>query len=354
VLPDARGATHAGRVEIGVRYDWYSDLIGLRASNHVNLAALYLDERKRIREEEEQKRVFYVAMTRAREHLMISVPPLKVDQGSFVAMLERSADLSSAATDQGSIAVGKGKIDLRILAGCRERLSPPVERGWRLSAQGDWSGFVHRWDERGRRYEAALKEPLFVSPTALKKRELETAERFELESDPRGETDALLLGSLAHGFLQQLDFSAPPERIKKNLADYMERQPDSSDLLRRAALLQELSDIFTIFLRSRVFAELCSAKIIGREVPLLMPWDGQVMEGVIDLIYEKHGRLYLADYKTDRVKKPELQRAAEPHRRQAAIYAEAAWRSLQRHVDGFELIFLRLGESVLVNPSTVR
>ena len=32
-----------------------------------------------------------------------------------------------------------------------------------------------------------------------------------------------------------------------------------------------------------------------------MPWNGQIMEGVIDLIYEKNGLLYLADYKTDRI-----------------------------------------------------
>src|SRR5918994_4645655 len=121
VLPDAGGANHAGRAETGVRDDWYSDLIGLRATNHVSLAAIYLDERKRVREEEEQKRVFYVAMTRARDHLMISAPPLKADPGSFVAMLERSAGVSSAPAGQPSIPVGNGKIDLHTLSHCRER-----------------------------------------------------------------------------------------------------------------------------------------------------------------------------------------------------------------------------------------
>ena len=351
VLPDARGATHAGRAEIGVRYDWYSDLIGLRATNHVSLAAIYLDERKRVREEEEQKRVFYVAMTRARDHLMISAPPLKADPGSFVAMLERSAGVSSAPAGQPSIPVGNGKIDLHTLSHCRERPRPQAhESEWKLSAEGDWSGFIRQWDERSRRYEAALNRPLFVSPTALKKREIENIERFEVNPESLRQTDALRLGSLAHAFLEQLDFAATPDTFEKHLAGYIERQPESLVACGRSALLQELRDIFTIFFRSRVFTELCSAKIIGREVPLLMPWDGQIMEGVIDLIYEKQGRLYLADYKTDRVEKGDLQKAAQPHRQQATIYAEAARRSLQKNVDGFELIFLRLGESVFVNP----
>ena len=41
-------------------------------------------------------------------------------------------------------------------------------------------------------------------------------------------------------------------------------------------------------------------------MPLLMPWNGQIMEGVIDLIYERNGLLYLADYKTDRIDAKDL------------------------------------------------
>jgi ATP-dependent helicase/nuclease subunit A len=353
VLPDGRGANHAGRTEIGVRYDWSSDLIGLRTTDHVNLAAIYLDERRRIREEEEQKRLFYVAMTRAREHVMISVPALKVDNGSFVAMLDRSAGMSSAPAGRASIPVGNGTIDLRALDQRRGIPRRPRQSEWKLSAQGDWGGFIRQWNERSRRYESALKKPFFVSPTALKKREIDIVERFELKPALPRETDALLLGSLAHGFLEQLDFSASPDRFEEDLVRYLERQPDSRLASKRPVLLQELHGILTIFFRSRVFSKLRSAKIFGREVPLLMPWNGQIMEGVIDLIYEKQGRLYLADYKTDRIEKRDLEKASQPYRQQAAIYAEAARRGLQKDVEAFELIFLRLGESVCVNPCAV-
>ena len=53
---------------------------------------------------------------------------------------------------------------------------------------------------------------------------------------------------------------------------------------------------------------------------LLMPWDGQTMAGVIDLIYELNGLLYLADYKTDRIAREELTQGAEPYRQQAQVY----------------------------------
>ena len=73
------------------------------------------------------------------------------------------------------------------------------------------------------------------------------------------------------------------------------------------------------------------------------------MEGVIDLIYERNGLLYLADYKTDRATAKDLRFGAERYRRQAEIYSEAARRSLKREVAAFKLIFLRLGETVEVD-----
>ncbi|HEU4638697.1 MAG TPA: PD-(D/E)XK nuclease family protein, partial [Candidatus Binatia bacterium] len=112
---------------------------------------------------------------------------------------------------------------------------------------------------------------------------------------------------------------------------------------------EELQAILERFLDSNIYAELRNARILGREVPLLMPWNGQIMEGVIDLIYERNGLLYLADYKTDSVAAKDLRFGAERYRRQAEIYSEAARRSLKREVAAFKLIFLRLGETVEVD-----
>jgi ATP-dependent exoDNAse (exonuclease V) beta subunit len=58
--------------------------------------------------------------------------------------------------------------------------------------------------------------------------------------------------------------------------------------------------------------------------------------------------LYLADYKTDRIKRSELRQGAERYRQQAEIYIKAARKSLGRPVAAFKLIFLRLGEAIEV------
>ncbi|HZA54876.1 MAG TPA: UvrD-helicase domain-containing protein [Candidatus Udaeobacter sp.] len=352
VLPDAGGATNPGRFEAGVQYDWSSNLIGLRAQDHLNLAAIYLDEKRRIREEEEQKRVFYVAMTRAREHLMISCPALRADKGSFVEMLQRSSGELSAGARRARVSVGRGVIEV-------DTLSEPQEAPWRSGqaqskrpAQTDWSEFVRQWDERSQRYEVARSKPHFVSPTALKERAVEATERFEQRLLLARATDALKIGSLAHGFLAMLDFSADQEKLKQDLSCYMEQQPANIVGSDPGATLRDLCEIFSIFLGSSVFAELRSANILGREIPLLMPWDGQIMEGVIDLLYERDGLLYIADYKTDRIVLKDWHQVRERYRHQAEIYSKAVQHSSQREVAAFKLIFLRTGAAIELKPDS--
>jgi ATP-dependent helicase/nuclease subunit A len=113
-----------------------------------------------------------------------------------------------------------------------------------------------------------------------------------------------------------------------------------------AQVESELQQIFARFIRSSAYSEVASARILGREVPLVMPWKGQIMEGIIDLIYEKNGLLYLADYKTDKIARTELNQRAERYRPQAEIYLQAVEQSLGRSPAGFKVIFLRLGKVV--------
>jgi ATP-dependent helicase/nuclease subunit A len=70
------------------------------------------------------------------------------------------------------------------------------------------------------------------------------------------------------------------------------------------------------------------------------------MEGRIDLLYEKDGQVWVADYKTDRVTESEMADRVESYRPQARIYTEAVRQALGRTTAGFTLIFLRLGKAV--------
>ena len=70
-------------------FDWSTGLTGLRIGAISDLAGLYIAEKTRLRNAEEQKRLLYVAMTRARENLIISCAPSdRRSSGSFLSMLD--------------------------------------------------------------------------------------------------------------------------------------------------------------------------------------------------------------------------------------------------------------------------
>ena len=113
------------------------------------------------------------------------------------------------------------------------------------------------------------------------------------------------------------------------------------------AALEALTEIFTSFGGSEAYALLKSAEILGREVPFIMPWaDGQVMEGVIDVVYRLDGAIRIADYKTDRAVPEDVPARAKIYAAQAAVYRQAATRCLGLNQVPVQLVFLRAGVSV--------
>jgi ATP-dependent exoDNAse (exonuclease V) beta subunit len=91
------------------------------------------------------------------------------------------------------------------------------------------------------------------------------------------------------------------------------------------------------FIGSSAYKHLASSTIVGREIPFFYDNNGVVMRGVIDVLYEKDGRLVVGDYKTSR------STDGEHYRQQGAAYQEAIQRVLGKSA-AFELIFLRTGE----------
>ncbi len=247
------------------------------------------------------------------------------------------------------ITAGDGTIELRVV---EESLSPPGRARTTKQEEPlhiDWESYARLWQRRAEECKSALRTPLFLSPTLLKRREAELAESIHQKEKTSVSSElSLLIGELAHRFLEDWNFGDDAAKFRARQEPFLDRWVGPKQQGNREQLQRELEEIFDSFFSSAAYRELSSSQILGREVPLLIPWDGQIMEGVIDLLYEKEGLLYLADYKTDRVEKKDLSQAAERYRHQVRIYSEAARRSLKREASGFKLIFLRLGEAIQV------
>ena len=336
-------------------FDWSTGLTGTRIGPTADLAGLYIAEKNRLRNAEEQKRLLYVAMTRAREHLVISCAPSnRRSGGSFQAMLDTTLNDSIAAAESSSrIALGKGMIDIEVV---RQNLTAPSHapaKAKRSKKKPNWKPYVEKWARRAEVYDKAQQTTPFLTPTLLKRQEeanSEAGDRIGAQA-PR-HTPALLVGDLTHRFLQTWDFAGDIANFDEQLRNFIDGALPAEFAADHAEIETELREILANYFHSKAFAEFAGATILGREVPLIMPWQGQIMEGVIDVLYEKNGLLYLADYKTDRIERNELRAGAERYRQQAEIYIEAARKSLGRHVAAFKLIFLRLGEAVEVGAES--
>ncbi len=124
-------------------------------------------------------------------------------------------------------------------------------------------------------------------------------------------------------------------------------------------VVKELETLLDHFLHSSAYRELQRATIIGREVPFAVPWPTTlkgnsapqtcVMEGLMDVVYEIDGEVWVGDYKTDQVFSSTVAQRAEVYREQAHVYATAASRCLGPVVKGCKLFFIRAGDVVPVD-----
>lgn len=351
------GPSPKERERASLHHDWSSDLTGLRLGEIRDLNAIFLKEKVRLREIEEATRLLYVAMTRAREHLMISAAPKdKIQKGSFLSHLETALGQDILhllnQSDSKTISVGEGFISSTVLSEVRLNCEAPVVEQ-RPAFQPNFEAMRKQWEERFKMYESIQKKVLFTSPTRLKMADepvLKTGHAKKKMVTPSAAMEiSAALGQLSHRFLEGWDFASDLKHYREQLFSFLNQQKLPAEGISREVLFEEMDIIFRAFFFSPAYEALTKVKIVGREVPFLMPWQGQVMRGEIDLIYEAGGQLYIADYKTDRLKKTELEEVAKQYRHQCQIYPKAVRHTLQREVSDMKLIFLRLGLSYSTN-----
>ena len=164
-----------------VMFDWSSGLTGVHVGPYWDLPGLYIAEKMRLRTEEEHKRVLYVAMTRPREHLVVScAPTTRRSSGSFCAMLGAALGTDIDGISESRVSpVGEGELDIEVIA---ENLAAPGRLESTAKQPGkkrNWRPYVDLWMRRRNAFEIASKSPVFLTPTLLKRREQELSEATE-------------------------------------------------------------------------------------------------------------------------------------------------------------------------------
>ena len=329
-----------------VSYDWSTGLYGLSLGAHRTMSSVLVREKQQAREQAERRRVLYVGMTRAKELLVLSGGVTERSVGETVlGLLQEVGQGELGDPSTTALTIGRSAIPHTVVhVPDRKSVRRPLSHAPGLHGI-DSRSIASLWQQRSSVWTHARATPRHVIPTAF----LGTttpARGQALEKASNGDF-ARLGGIIAHRILERWDYAADPSRFGDQIDVTLRTCLTNEQQTWTPALSESLQELFFTFGQSEIYTKLRVATILGREIPFVMPWDeGQVMEGIIDLVCRLDGRLWIADYKTDAVSADAVPRRAEVYHRQAEIYKTAAQQSLGISSPVFQLIFLRPGVAI--------
>ncbi|MFA5974825.1 MAG: UvrD-helicase domain-containing protein [Elusimicrobiota bacterium] len=406
ILPSLHSGRRSGAFE-ALSYDWSTGRLGLRVAGLQNLEKFVLDWETQEREREEEKRVLYVAMTRARERLMLSggIHLIKPASDSYLEWLGIAWELPLDRVTPGSMERGPAQLQISFIE--KSSRDEPARRPALRVLPVDFSNqsFANRWQERAKHCQETLARKQTLRPSAIdnslrhspqllagnlsgrttlmdpphrppvesisrcgpvyenidrRAGPPESAEDDEFVVFPNDDEKRLLpdeakiLGTLIHRFLEQWDFSKTQSEIPARLRQVIGNLFASAGLPltspSSAAVEKEAQVILDGFVGSESYNEIKTATILGREIPFFYAQpDNGLMRGSIDLLYRlPDGTLIVADYKTDRLPKDrETASLAARYQPQVSIYREAIQRALGEKTLT-KLIFLRASSAITI------
>ena len=342
---------------------------------------------------EEEMRILYVALTRARERLIVTAhPPRQTADGlmdtvrlysssltrynvmrarSYIEWILSSLYLSPARFDGCATCTVIPDVEIpQGHGGMQESAAPEAydEEEVRRLEEEFRSRFAFVYPHRDRARLPAKLSVSVLSPVVLDEDKPE--ERFLPKTANAKDRKAAERGTATHCFLQFCDFGRGKERgAAEELARLVEQRflaPDTAELCRmdelekffRSDLLDDLTSAeriyreqrFNIFLPAGLFTEDSDYRsAIGDEKILV--------QGVIDLFYiDRDGKLILCDYKTDRLSEKEIASDAllayamkQRHGEQLTYYALALEQLMGRKPDRILVYATAAGRAVEVH-----
>ena len=317
-----------------------------RAANTLDWAEAFQDERDR--QEHERRRLFYVAMTRARDLLVLPAYWWPSAQAGFLGYIgdryPRTDQGQACCDDTDAQPVATESYDIDKKSRDAFRLRPTLGESLPKVAEEFWQ---HRtnWkaslEERARQLNSART---IITATREMAEESFELNRSEFPSGGSEAASAMDLGSLVHKLIEIADPSASEESIQ-SLADALAREydlpPDDAGIATRLAKRA----LDHPLLKERA----ASAKEMHREVPFCVNYGDQLLEGAVDLLFVEDDGAVIVDYKTNDVTEEEAAAAAERYRPQAEIYARAMTAALGVPIKEVTFLFLRPGKAVALD-----
>lgn len=303
------------------------------------------EAQEQAREAAEERRLWYVAATRVRDHLVIPLTLSTEGERTTVEHWAMSPELSSrltvASRDQEPDDDAFGVWFYRFRASeltpevtSSSFLPPFVQVQLSKAATHDYKV----WEEARRVVLATGKQAApFFSVTAL---------ATEAKQQPEGAEKATVRGG---DQLTRLRFGRAVHAALRRVNRLNEAQSSLRGLLGSEPFKEraEVERLVANALLSPVMLRARKAEERFAETPIALHVDGRLLEGVIDLAFLENEAWVIVDFKTDQVVKDLVSTRTDAYRAQLSLYALALERLTRYPVKELVLLFVRSPQEII-------
>jgi ATP-dependent exoDNAse (exonuclease V) beta subunit len=308
-------------------------------------------EQERARMEAEDRRLFYVAATRARDYLVLPLFWGKRGRGFFGLLEEKLPAFESMelwSVIDGQLIAGRGCFKLQPAEKPPLRLEleeSEKEKGTPWERRVQWRESLDAAKERAS-IGLPLLAPSSAHPSTLDIPSHRLDEWMEPEpSRGRGEEGGISFGLALHSVMERLDLAGGSNLKELCRIEALEYSiPGSAEGLE--ALVRRCLD-------HPLMERVKRAKRLFREVPFSVYLDRTLVEGKIDLLFQEESGWVIVDYKTDDVSGEILEQRFHSYREQGQWYARAVREAGGCKVKEIFFFFVRSGEVRSIRPSEI-
>lgn len=292
-------------------FSWRYNMHGLRAGKVCDVNLAFLEEEQKKHGKREEVRVLYVALTRAKEKMLLAADGRKgalKAAGVFAAAgLFPDGETKPPVLTAGELVMPVWYAPYEdpetfryrhVSAGTAEETAREAEK-WRAA-----------YNARRARYEEMLENEKKRSPSEL------VQHKDSLTPQQRAGAE---LGTVCHRALELL--------LSGKEADAAQAAVRAAAQTGVPARAPEAAEMLTAFVQSPLFKEMAACKVLACEMPFsFLAEDGAVESGVMDAVLEAaDGTVWVADYKTDRIQPGEEAAVLDKkYRLQLGVYGQAA------------------------------